>query len=124
MIKLKAGPDLPAQQVPDLDRHQTAPAGAVAVQAIPDLDRGREQDDGQRTQLTDQIVCRYCRNVQNTGALCDRCGMRLPKLATAAAAPKKGSADPDGVVLILCGCGAKAIVGRRCGSCGAKTEAE
>lgn len=121
LTKLKVGPDLPAQQLAELDRHQIAPAGAVAVEAVPDLDRGREKDDGERTQVSDQITCRYCRNVQAQGALCDKCGMRLPKLAGAASG--KGAAA-DGVALVVCGCGAKAILGRRCGSCGAKTESE
>lgn len=124
LTKMKVGPDLPAQQLPELDRHQIASAGPVAVEAMPDMDRGREQDDGERTQLSDQIVCRYCRNVQASGVLCDKCGMRLPKPAATAAAASKGKVDPDAVVLVLCGCGAKAVAGRRCGSCGAKTEVD
>ena len=38
-------------------------------------------DDGQRTVLqVGAVTCRYCRNVQSTGSLCERCGMKLPQI--------------------------------------------
>ncbi|MGZ3459004.1 MAG: hypothetical protein ACXU86_10935, partial [Archangium sp.] len=74
------------QPVPELDTGRSAAAGNVLVEPMQDMDTGRELSDGQRTAVpTGPAVCRYCRNVQESGAVCDRCGMRLPKLRLARA---------------------------------------
>ena len=46
---LRGGPDLPAQQVPELKMTSMAPAGNVAVEKVPELDLARAEDDGVRT---------------------------------------------------------------------------
>lgn len=90
----KAGPDLPAQLVQDLEHTRAAPIDKVSVEALPDLDTGRAADDGVRTAApTGAVVCRYCRNVQAEGLVCDRCGMRLPR-----ARPTQAAATPGGAV--------------------------
>lgn len=68
------------QPVPELDTGRSAAAGNVMVAPIQDMDTGRAVSDGLKTAApTGPVVCRYCRNVQDIGAVCDRCGMRLPK---------------------------------------------
>ena len=75
-----------AAPMPELEVSR-APAVQVSVQLIPDLDAHRlaEPNPAERTPApTGAVVCRYCRNVQAEGALCERCGMRLPRIAKAA----------------------------------------
>ncbi len=49
-----------------------APIDKVSVEAVPELDTGRAADDGVRTAVpTGAVVCRYCRNVQAEGMVCD-----------------------------------------------------
>lgn len=88
----KAGPDLPVQVVQDMETTRAAPIDKVSVEVVTDLDTGRAADDGVRTAApTGAVVCRYCRNVQAEGIVCDRCGMRLPKARPAPQAPAKGT---------------------------------
>jgi hypothetical protein len=82
----QAGPDLPPQVVQDMETTRAAPVGTISVEAVPELDTGRAVDDGVRTAApTGAVMCRYCRNVQAEGVVCDRCGMRLPRPRPAAA---------------------------------------
>ncbi|WP_224249917.1 class I tRNA ligase family protein [Hyalangium gracile] len=102
----EAGPDLPPQVVPDMETTRTAPIDKVAVEAVPELDTGRAADDGVRTAApSGAAVCRYCRNVQAEGMVCDRCGMRLPRVkpaAGAAPAGAKGAANAEDVTWLPC----------------------
>lgn len=93
----KSGPDLPAQVLPEMETTRTAPVDKVTVEAVPEMDTGRAQDDGVRTAApTGAVVCRYCRNVQAEGLVCERCGMRLPRARTAPSAEaKKAGTDED-----------------------------
>lgn len=122
LTRVQAGPDLPPQAVPELDPGRFQSPAAVPVEAVPDLDRGRAADDGVRTTLPqDQVVCRYCRNVQavSAGAMCERCGMKLSVVRTAATA-----AVPLAQGWTLCrDCGNPAQVGRMCPGCGARVVA-
>ncbi len=123
LTQVRSGPDLPAQSLPELDRHQIAQVGAVQVERVAELDLGREQDDGVRTQApVGAVTCRYCRTVQASGLFCDSCGMRLPKVDRAAAAAAAARAS-DATAFVICGCGAKAVPGSRCGSCGGRVSA-
>jgi len=82
LTRQRSGPDLPPQVVPDLaPTHLDKSAlAAVPVAQMPDIDTGRAEDDGVRTMAPiGPVVCRYCRNVQAEGLLCDKCGMRLPR---------------------------------------------
>lgn len=106
------------ERMTELDATAAAPVGAVTSEAI-ELTEDRAPDDGIRTGLAENLTCRYCRNVQapSQGAICERCGMSLPRLASTAA--------PSGVVPAAStewtrcrSCGAPARVGGRCGDCG------
>lgn len=123
--RILSGPDLPASQVPDLERAGIAPVGEVAVDRVADLDLGREKDLDPRTVApTGAVACRYCRNVQPDGLFCEKCGMRLPRAATPAAAAA-AALDPAAkknwveAVWTRCrSCGAPAKAGAKCGDCG------
>ncbi|WNG46814.1 hypothetical protein F0U60_23845 [Archangium minus] len=111
--------DIVVQPVPELDTGRSASAGNVLVAPIQDIDTGRAASDGYRTAApTGPIVCRYCRNVQESGAVCDRCGMRLPKVrltqpeATASALPQAGARTTCSK------CHSPAYAGRACVTCG------
>jgi hypothetical protein len=93
LTRQKAGPDLPPQVVQDMETTRVGPIDKVSVETVPELDTGRAADDGVRTAAPmGAVTCRYCRNVQAEGLVCDRCGMRLPK-----ARPTQAEAKPKGV---------------------------
>lgn len=105
---------------PDVEHNQLGAVGDVPVERMAEMAVDRVPDDGQRTALDAEgpVTCRYCRHVQASGALCDRCGMKLPVVAA-----------PPAIVGTLVGgdvdlkvrcraCGALARAGQRCGDCG------
>jgi ribosomal protein L32 len=102
----QAGPDLPPQVVQDMENTRAAPIDKVSVEAVPDLDTGRAADDGVRTAApSGAVVCRYCRNVQAEGMVCDRCGMRLSRVRPAAGAAgtgAKASANDEDLAWMPC----------------------
>ncbi|WP_375773290.1 hypothetical protein NR798_21220 [Archangium gephyra] len=106
-----------AQPMPEMDTGRSAAAGNVMVAPIQDMDTGRALSDGMKTAApTGPVVCRYCRNVQDIGAVCDRCGMRLPKArlaqpeaATRAARSGERTACPK--------CHTPGYAGRACVTC-------
>ncbi len=105
--------DAPVNTTPDLETSALPPAGEVAVDRVADISVDRFEDDGVRTAaVRGQVTGRYCKNVQPTGTVCDRCGMKLPTaLATDGARPV--------VELVRCrACGAPGPVGERCKECG------
>ena len=111
--KVQVGTDL----TPDLETSRLAPVGEVHVERVPDLAEDRAADDGVRTAApSGQVTCRYCKNVQALGTVCERCGMKLPQaLKIESAAPK--------VELVRCrACGAPGPVGERCKECGRPVE--
>ncbi len=96
-------------------------AQEVPVERLPDMAEDRVPDDGVRTALPQgPVTCRYCRNVQAEGILCEKCGMRLPKVAAPQPAVVAGAIDPNAQkIWTRCRkCGAPAAVGHRCGDCG------
>lgn len=110
------GEGLPLEPVDGLEATRRDDAGPVTAEAVSDLDRGREGEDGPGAATpVGPRVCRYCKNEQADGALCDRCGMRLPPRAGPAGAPAQG--DVDGWVICQ-KCGTRARPGRACGQCG------
>jgi hypothetical protein len=125
--RMKAGPDLPAQVVPDLELTRAGATGAVPVAPMLELDTGRAQDDGVRTVApTGAVTCRYCRNVQAEGLLCDNCGMRLPRArvaATAVAGAKRPGVDEDGWVACST-CHTPTRPGKTCSECGTRSRVE
>lgn len=118
LSRVRAGPDLPAVRLPDLEATGAPGVGPVPVQPLPELEAGRAPADGTRTAApVGPVTCRYCRNVQAEGAVCERCGMRLPKLAAPVEA--RGPAPKGEAVWTRCRkCGAPAKGGERCGDCG------
>ncbi|MCP3144514.1 hypothetical protein [Pyxidicoccus xibeiensis] len=127
LTRQKAGPDLPAQVVPDLELTRAGVTGAVPVAPMQELDTGRAQDDGVRTAApVGVVVCRYCRNEQAQGMLCDRCGMRLPRArvaATAVAGAKRPEGDEAGWV-DCSSCHTPVRPGKACPECFTRAPAE
>jgi hypothetical protein len=113
----QAVPAVPVQAMPDMDTGRAAAALNVMVAPIPDVDTGRAASDGHRTAApVGPVVCRYCRNVAESGAVCNFCGMRLPKVRLAqpqvvASLPKSGerTSCPK--------CHSPAYAGRACVTC-------
>lgn len=116
--QLRAGPDLPTAPVVDLERTQATPVH-VSVQRMGELE-GHLAERGPATPVapvTAGTTCRYCRNVQLEGAVCDRCGMRLPRYAprpAAGAGPAAAGQDLE----VRHSCGVRTLAGAPCSSCG------
>lgn len=92
-------------------------AAEVPVAPLADRELDRVPDDGVRTVApTGAVTCRYCQNVQAVGAMCERCGMRLPRAAVATVPGPTKSGEPVGVR--CSSCGAPAVAGDRCRECG------
>jgi hypothetical protein len=116
-------PEVPVVPIPDLVRTRLNTAPEVPAAPMPGLESHAAAPVGPRTAApTGVVTCRYCRNVQAKGLLCERCGMRLPKVArpggeadAAAAASAKKKDDP---VIVRHECGVKTPAGDRCTSCG------
>jgi hypothetical protein len=116
--RMRAGPDLPPMPVPELDRHQAPTDDFVPVLPMDELDLGRAPDDGVRTAApVGAVTCRYCKAVQAEGAVCNKCGMRLPKVAAPAASTSARKAGA-GESTRCRKCGAPAKTGAKCGDCG------
>jgi ribosomal protein L34E len=118
LTRQQAAPSVAVQPVPELDTGRSAAALNVMVAPIPDIDTGRAASDGVRTAApAGAVVCRYCRNVQDTGAVCDRCGMRLPKVRMAT--PEASAAPAASGERTRCPrCHTPAHAGRACITCG------
>lgn len=94
-----------------------AVAGDVPVEAMAELDTGRFVDESEPTPPpTAAVTCRYCRNVQSSGMLCDRCGMRLPRYTPRAKDAE--AAVPEDAPMVPHACGAITRAGMPCGGCG------
>jgi hypothetical protein len=102
--------------LPELERTVIDKVGAVPLQVLADLDASRYVDTDAKTAApTGATTCRYCKNVQATGVLCDRCGMRLPKIGLAARAAE--IAEGAGICR---DCGTQGTAGKLCPGCGAR----
>lgn len=121
MTRQQAVAGVAVQPVQDMDSGRSAAAGNVVVAPVQDMDSGRALSDGVRTAApVGPVMCRYCRTVQESGAVCERCGMRLPK--TRAAAPEPAAAAgglvPSGEWTKCTKCMTNTRAGRACVSCG------
>lgn len=104
---------------PDLQASRMADVGEVAVERVADLTVDRAPDDGQRTVLPEgPVTCRYCRNVQASGVMCERCGMRLPQIGAAPDVVGGRLLDAEEVKVRCRACGAPATAGKKCTDCG------
>lgn len=114
--KVEVAPDV----TPDLVTTAGPAVGEVAVERIADLSIDRVPDDGSRTPLpAGPITCRYCRNVQAAGSLCDRCGMKLPVVIVAGDLIVGAIIGSATDLKTRCkSCGAPATGGQKCGDCG------
>jgi hypothetical protein len=112
--------DVAVQPVPELDTGRSAAAGNVLVAPMPDMDTGRAVSDGTRTAAPmGPVLCRYCRNVQESGAVCDRCGMRLPKVRVERPAGSVSAKAPQAGERTSCPrCHTPGHAGRACVTCG------
>lgn len=117
--RLRSGPELPPEILPELERAR-APAVNVPTEQVPELERHRlEEDPAQRTPApSGAVVCRYCRNVQAQGLICDRCGMRLPRFVPASPGPQAAPPSGEEAPIIRHACGVKTRAGMPCSSCG------
>jgi hypothetical protein len=117
VTRYDAAPDGPIERLADVEATGQAAVGVVPLEAVPDFQTDRVADDGVRTLLLDgPQPCRYCRHVQAEGAVCDRCGMRLPRGADAVPLVVGTGAEP---VKRRCPtCGAPGLAGERCSECG------
>src|SRR5277367_5538207 len=77
----------------DWERTRGPEVADVLAGGMEELESGREPPSQDRTPLLASVTCRYCRNVQAAGLLCERCGMRLPWRAKAAPAQPVLDAD-------------------------------
>ena len=120
----QAGPDLPPQVVQDMENTRAAPIDKVSVEAVPEMETGRAVDDGVRTAApTGPVTCRYCRNVQAEGMVCDKCGMRLSRVKPAAVTGKGAVADVDAPWLPCTKCRTPTRPNKICTVCGTRVKA-
>jgi hypothetical protein len=124
-----------AQPLPELELTRAAPVAATQISVVPELehttqpkapnapvamlaelDTGRFVDSAPKTAAPGaQVTCRYCRNVQAQGAICERCGMRLPRGGFSEA----GAGSSAGTITCT-DCGTEGTPGRLCRACGAR----
>ena len=83
--------------------------------AGPDLDLGREKDDGERTAApVDTGLCPWC-GAAATGAVCDACGRRRLRYTSANAA--KAPPAQSGELVTCPACFSRVANGPRCENC-------
>jgi hypothetical protein len=104
----------------DLELSHFSAVEAAPVERLADLTYDRSAPVGKPTPaVTGNLACRYCRHVQIQGAVCERCGMKLPR-ALRALAPEVPIED-----WIRCTeCGSKSPPGGRCRECGREMKSE
>jgi hypothetical protein len=112
-----AVPEMPGEPLLGWEATVVSPALAVAVAELPDLDRGRATVEAGPPAVPGPRRCRYCRNVQPKGLLCDRCGMSLPPVQSERTELPVATAGGR----VRCPrCGERTpIEWERCGGCGA-----
>lgn len=93
---------------------------AAPVERLGDLALDRAPAIGKPTPaVTGDVACRYCRHVQRGGAICERCGMKLPRALRALAAE-----IPVEDWIRCTECGSKSPPGGRCRECGREMKDE
>jgi hypothetical protein len=103
------------EPVADLEATR-APAVEVPLEPMMDIDLGRAPLDAPTPVPTGPMTCRYCKNTQASGAFCDRCGMRSPRLTPALRSSGAKAAPKE---MGRCRrCSEKVLPGTRCGGCG------
>jgi hypothetical protein len=105
--------------VPDLEPTRTDSVDVIP-DLMPDLETGRAEEDLTRTPASPNglLTCRYCRHTQPSGALCDKCGMRLPRAIPPAGAVTAKGRKIEEVWTRCRKCGGRARAGLPCTSCG------
>jgi hypothetical protein len=115
--RFPATPEPDTRSEVDWERTSWGQAPDVAAGGMAELDTGREASAGEPVlRSAGPVTCRYCRNVQATGLLCERCGMRLPRSVPSSRVEE---------VLVRCQqCGERSYPRERCASCGAPLSRE
>lgn len=123
--RYEATGEVVAAPMADMEKTVADPIGDVGpVLPLDELSEDRVVDDGVRTAVpTGPLTCRYCKTVQTqAGAMCERCGMKLPTFAQAPAAAGAAPAakrKKEAVRNTRCkSCGAPAVGGEPCRECG------
>jgi hypothetical protein len=107
---------VPVERMAEIELSRFEATQAPVGERMPEMSDDRAPDDGVRTVLTEgPATCRYCRNVQAEGAMCDRCGMKLQRVAPSDVIA--GTEIPAERVRCKA-CGASSLAGQRCGDCG------
>jgi hypothetical protein len=118
-------PEVPGEPLLGWEVTQMGAGPDVGAGGLLDLDTGRAAPEGPPAVAPSVVTCRYCRNVQASGLFCDRCGMRLPWAAPAAAAKAAGSAADVEERRTCKRCGERSPASmERCGGCGALLQTE
>jgi hypothetical protein len=111
-------PNVTVQAVPELDTGRSAKVGNVAAAPMQDMDTGRAAAIGAKTVApTGPVICRYCRTPQE-GAVCENCGVRVPKARLASAGPTREARVAAGERTKCPKCSSPAHAGRACVTCG------
>ncbi len=106
-------------EMDDLERTENEAVGAVVPERVTDFESDRVADDGVRTAApTGQVVCRYCRNVQAEGLMCEKCGMKLPKVVVPVVTATPLAQGKAGESVRCRACGAPGKSGQKCTECG------
>jgi hypothetical protein len=120
--RFESQPNPAPSQDADWEQTRLGEVPDVAAGGLAELETGREPVSLEKTPPSvASVTCRYCRNVQTAGLMCERCGMRLPW--SARVAPATAPTDPD--VLVRCPrCGVRTYQRERCASCGGELAGE
>jgi ribosomal protein L32 len=103
------------EPMPELERTEHAEVALAAVEPVPDFERTSHPGDGQRTPVSAVRRCRYCGHTQQTGFLCDGCGLRMPGTEMAG----KPAAHEEPTTVACPDCGVTGSINSRCLACGA-----
>ena len=111
--------EVAVESMTDMERTENAPVGTLLAERVADMTDDRAPDDGARTAApTGAVTCRYCRNVQAEGVICEKCGMRLPKVSAPVVAATGVKPEQSTETVRCRSCGAPAKPGQRCTDCG------
>lgn len=123
ITKLAAGPDLPVQQVQDMESTHTAPVNVHALE-IDGLEQHRlESNPAERTRVPEgPIACRYCGTPGLPGSFCDGCGKKHASFVQPGARDAKGGFSKDAAPMVRHACGVLTRALMNCSSCGVFVE--
>ena len=111
-------PPVSADRMDGLELNRVEPVGDVPFSAMIDLER-HHIDAVATPAIAAERKCRYCQNVQAAGAVCDKCGMRLPRIVGASSVMPSTAAVAQESHMVRCrACGIQTAAGALCTDCG------